>query len=298
MDFLTRPETRGDVDPRLVWIPFHFVPGSDPDDDHKDEFFGRIVCRPNSGVAREMVRSCIRKKERLFGLHLLGITAHAFADTWAHQGFAGIWNQINLARDVRLDAPHDDVDAFVAKLGAIFFDNCFPMGHAAVLHYPDHPFRKWSYVNVYDNKVERDNPADFLEAADGLCKVFRRYRSGNPDPNVEVEGLPIADKTIIAKKLKDLNTDDGDERNDAWLKAVRDGEFSFGGADPQYEPFGPNSWKCKALGTPKEKFADEDEFDYKSDFLRSDWKRFHDAAQAHQFEVLREILPKFGICVI
>ena len=30
-------------------------------------------------------------------------------------------------------------------------------------------------------------------------------------------------------------------------------------------------------------------------FLISDWKMFHDALQAHRFEVIHEILPKYGI---
>ncbi len=33
------------------------------------------------------------------------------------------------------------------------------------------------------------------------------------------------------------------------------------------------------------------------EFLKSDWKLFHDAIQEHRLTVLHDILPKYGICV-
>ncbi len=38
-------------------------------------------------------------------------------------------------------------------------------------------------------------------------------------------------------------------------------------------------------------------FEYKESFLASDWKMFHDALQAHRFDIIHDILPAFGICV-
>ncbi|MDD5057195.1 MAG: hypothetical protein PHQ60_04930 [Sideroxydans sp.] len=35
---------------------------------------------------------------------------------------------------------------------------------------------------------------------------------------------------------------------------------------------------------------------YKPNFLGSHWKHFHDAIQAHRFNVVYNILPKYGIC--
>jgi hypothetical protein len=287
---------------RLVWISFHFLPGNVSSGLHADAFYDKIVCWPNSDVAKAMVANCISKKHRKFHLHQLGITAHVFADTWAHKGFSGIKHNQNKATDIGLEDPDEECTRGLREsirpwLNS-FLDCAFPMGHAAVLHYPDHPFRRWSYLDDYGNKVERDNPADFLVAADELCKVFRRYRQDKADQDVQVEGLRDPDKKIIQEKLKDITGDDGEVRNAAWLRAVRDGVFTFGKADPQYKPSGRDSWKHKALGTLNGEFAYGENFEYKPEFLNSDWKQFHDAAQAHQFEVLREILPQFEICVI
>jgi hypothetical protein len=30
--------------------------------------------------------------------------------------------------------------------------------------------------------------------------------------------------------------------------------------------------------------------------LKSDWKHFHDALQAHRQDVLHDVLPRYGIC--
>ena len=171
----------------LVWVPFHFLPENDANGSHKDEFYNRIVCRPNSDIAKAMVCSCIRKKHRPFALHQLGITAHVFLDTWAHQGFAGIRHPINLASDIHLEDPRHDpqwsgVRETVRPFLCNILDCAFPMGHGTVLHYPDHPFRKWSYVNGQGQTVSRDNPRDFLEAIEELYKVIKPISAGILSP--------------------------------------------------------------------------------------------------------------------
>jgi hypothetical protein len=39
-----------------------------------------------------------------------------------------------------------------------------------------------------------------------------------------------------------------------------------------------------------------EEFPLNDSFMKSNWKHFHDALQAHRFDVLHDILPKYGIC--
>ena len=52
------------------------------------------------------------------------------------------------------------------------------------------------------------------------------------------------------------------------------------------------TWKAAALGTSQ----DMPVYSYSPDFLRSDWKLFHDALQQHRLTVSHEILPRYGIC--
>ena len=284
------------VDELLVWVPFHFLPGNVSCGSLADEYQNRVVCRARGDIAREMVRSCILGQDLPFALHRLGITAHVLADTWAHQGFAGIKHRVNLASKIRLEEPNDDPDwrglrENIRPYVCDIVNRCFPMGHGSVLHYPDHPFRKWSYVNGHGERIERDNRSEFLEAADELCKLFRRFLIKDPDANVE--GLLDGDKVKIAAKLTNLTDDDGHARNKKWLDAIGNNEFSFGSAEPSYVDSGRGSWKYQAIGTERAEIDRNEEFDYRPEFLHSDWKLFHDAAQVHRFVVLREILPRF-----
>ena len=279
-----------------VWIPFHFLPGNGglsvgkvpPGGFHK-----RLICRPNSPVAQEMIRVCIHEKEKPYGLHRLGITMHVYADTWAHQGFAGINHKINEANDIKSKDKKSDA-GLLDKLVNFFVSEAFPLGHGAVLSYPDRPYLKWSYTNGLGKRVERDNPNDFLEAADLMCQAMQRWRIG--DPNGQVDGLPKADRKKIENLIKTITKEDGEERHEEWLKKIQDGHFSFGSANLKYTPKGKGSWKHKAIGTVEwVDDLEEGPFAYKESFLKSDWKMFHDALQAHRFEVIHEILPKYGI---
>jgi len=301
------------VDERRVWIPFHFLPGNDPSGDHDEEFYNRIVCRPNSRVAQAMASACIERRAAAHGLHLLGITSHVFIDTWAHQGFAGINHPINLASEIVLEEPPDTYGAhwwealkhggWKAALPAMtravmprLINRAFPMGHGAVLHFPDHPFRRWHYKDGLGRLVTRNNPQDFLTALDELCKLYRRYIVG--DANAVVAGLNASDRDVIARKIVELKAEEGSERLAAWVQAVEQGEFSFGPAQPSYVKSGPGSWKQIALGVSTAKIAPSMKFHYSPAFLSTNWKLFHDAALAHQYSILHDILPRFGICAI
>ncbi len=296
---------------RKVWVPFHFLPGNSSEGPDASEFYNRVVCKPNSEVAQAMLKNCILQKERAFGLHQLGITAHVYIDTWAHQEFAGVDHPINMAKDIVLEDPKDSDNFFKVcwregLLAAVLYvfqpyflrilNRLFPMGHGSVLHYPDHPFRIWSYTNGHGRRVHRNNPKDFLEAADELYKFICRFRM--KDPGAIVSSIPEADRILISHLIKSLTDEDGEKRNKVWLKKIAEGAFSFGASDLSYESHGPKSWKCEALGTRRAHLSRYEKFDFQPHFLNSNWKLFHDAAQAHQFEILREILPQFGICAV
>ena len=93
-----------------VWIPFHFLPGNDGLQAGKDpsgKFINKIICEPNSYIAQDMIHSCIENKNTLYGLHRLGITMHVYADTWAHQGFAGVNHKVNNASKIKKEGRID-----------------------------------------------------------------------------------------------------------------------------------------------------------------------------------------------
>ena len=289
-----------------VWIPFHFLPGNGgirSGENPEGSFIDKIICRPASYVAQDMVRACIKDRNALYGLHRLGITMHVYADTWAHQGFAGVIHQVN---DVQIVDDGGQIDTgFLEKLKGFFgdfFDNVaskfvgdtLPLGHGAALSYPDRPYLKWNYKDNNGISVERNNPRDFPEAANEMCKAIQRYRVG--DPGANVPGLPVDDRKKITEMLTNITDEEGEERHKKWLKAIGEGYFSFPPVKLEYRAKGTGSWKHQALGTRKSKDKKSETFPYDPSFLSSDWKLFHDALQAHRFEVIHDILPRYGIC--
>ncbi|MBW4517454.1 MAG: hypothetical protein KME11_19795 [Timaviella obliquedivisa GSE-PSE-MK23-08B] len=281
-----------------VWIPFHFLPancGLPAGQEPEGEFVDRLICRPNSLVAQQMVKGCIEDKYAPYGLHRLGITLHVYADTWAHQGFAGVNHRINEVTRVT-DAEGKLDRSLVKRLAGYFISEALPLGHGAALSYPDRPFLRWGYTNGRGDRILRDNPKDFLEAADHLCQAIRRYQLG--DAEAQVVGLLEPDKTTIAYLLQNITDDDKFVRHQKWLKAIAEGKFSFGRAKVSYISKGKGSWKYLSLGTEKAVDSENETFPYQTAFLNSDWKRFHDALQAHHFHVLHELLPQYGICTV
>lgn len=284
-----------------VWLPFHFLPGNggmQVDKNPSGGFIEKIVCCPDSPVAEDMIQACIADKETAYGLHRLGITMHVFADTWAHQGFAGVEHAINCVSKLDdVDGPEKSVwrklkekvkDQWNRIVSKVLKN--FPLGHGCALTYPDLPYLKWGYINCKGEKIERNNADAFLAAADAMCRAMQCYR------NVAVNGIPESEKVKIREMFSTINEENADKRHAKWLAAIGAGNFSFGPQKLSYQAKGPDSWKCKALGTKRDIEAPGETFKYQASFLESDWKMFHDALQAHRFAVIYDILPRYGIC--
>ena len=280
-----------------VWIPFHFLPGNGGlpmDQSPEGPIDRKLICTPNSYVAQDLVRECIARREEEYALHRLGITMHVYADTWAHQGFLGINHELNDATEL-LDANGKRDRDLMARLTSFFIGEALPLGHGTVLGNPDKPYLRWGYVSRKGDRITRDNPTDFLTAADHLFTALQRYFIGDPD--AIVPGIPEGDRVLIAHLFNSLTEPNGEKRHAVWLDLIREGRFSFGPTEVQYIAKGKGSWKFNAIGTEASRDPENAIFPYNRQFLDSDWKRFHDALKAHHFYVLHELLPNYGICV-
>lgn len=281
-----------------VWLPFHFLPGNAGRPEGAADslpLIERLICRPDSPVAQEMVRACLDDHARPYRLHRLGITAHVLVDTWAHQGFAGVPHRINELRELRNadgDREPSMVDRVLDYFGGAIQSRIPPTGHGRALSYPDLPYLKWSYVDGLGREVIRDNPTDFTRAADAMCRMFQRALASRPD--AEVPGLAPQVRAHIAEQLAGFTEPDPAIRHRLWLESIAAGTFGFSGVYLPYNATGPNSWRYRALGDHDEE-EEMTRLRYHPSFLTSDWKRFHDAAKAHRREVIDDILPRFGI---
>ncbi|MBU0961880.1 MAG: hypothetical protein KKD01_00465 [Proteobacteria bacterium] len=291
-----------DLDNHQVWIPFHFLPGNggmEADRNPGGRVVNRLICTPDSPIARDMVRQTIVERDKPYGLHRLGVTMHVYADTWAHQGFAGLQDSVNEVEEAKETG---NSDVFKSGLGD-FIRNCLddaipPLGHGRATMFPDMPFLKWQYRNHNKELIELDNTEEFCRAANEMCKAMQRYLLG--DPNAEADGINENDMKKIKQLFAETTEKDGNSRHNKWRKEISRGAFSFGPAEISYigkstkicDDDTSKSWKEQALGTNANLYK----YQYKTSFLKSDWKLFHDAVRAHRFYIVNELLPAYGIC--
>ncbi|MDD5299332.1 MAG: hypothetical protein PHD65_02440 [Gallionella sp.] len=284
------------------WQPFHFLPGNAGQAADADttgiSYEDRLICLPDSPVAKAMMASVIATRNAPWGLHRLGLASHVFADTFAHQEFVGLNHSLN---DV-----NDDIQTFSGEpLKRLPLP---PVGHAKVDTYPDRPYLAWTYTKGNGKSVKRDNTEIFTTAATRMFEEFKRFQAG--EATAVVPQIPEPDQKALAEMFSSLVTDKEKDRHDKWLEAIEAGHFSFGKAPLKYDGSGTDSWKSCALGQSyieglanRIKEATHDEVgisvNIKADnagvFLESDYKRFHDAVRMHRHQMLTEVFPSFGL---
>lgn len=278
----------------LVWIPFHFLPGNEGLAEGLNPigtFINKLVCRPDSPVARQMVRQAIIDQDRPYGLHRLGVAMHVYADTWSHQGFAGVLHPINKVSYARETG---DSGVFSSSL-AVFINDVLdktvpPLGHGRATVLPDIPFLAWQYRNGHSELIIRDNADQFCQAAEWMYRAMKRYLLR--DPFAEVGGMENRDMEKIRDLFTGLKEKSGSKRHAAWIRTIAKDPFSFGAETVAYPGKGPGSWKEQALGSN----LDLPMYRWDPGFLKSNWKLFHDALQAHRLYVINDLLPRYGIC--
>ena len=278
----------------LVWVPFHFLPGNDgkvAGENHEGSFINKLVCKPYSPVASDLLDECMKDIDKDYALHRLGITMHVFADTFAHKGFSGVIHNINKVKDLKC---HNYSMGFFDELKSKTLSRNFPMGHGAALTCPDMPFLQWSYTNGLGEKVERDNLKDFTDAA---YNIFGQLGLFLDKQGREVKEYLPEDMEQIKQNFENFRDEDGEVRHEKWLKSIKDGDFSFGSEDLEYIPKGKGSWKHQAINQEKSIDKDDDMFEFKDEFMYSNWRLFHVALKSHRFDIINTVLPKYGICV-
>lgn len=278
-------------DQRKVWLPFHFLPGGEgktPTD--------TLVCRKNSRIAKTMVsRHTALAAEAPYGLYLMGITAHVYADTFAHYGFMGANHSHNGIRAGSIDLQVSDkeilayiqnkAEGFIDKVVSYGLSQTFPLGHAAATTYPDRPYLRWRYIRAADGKtVERENPKDYLAACRAIHEMFTAYLDKAPRQGESGAARSWKD---IRKPVKQILALEGDKkaRIAAWKEAMRDNRL-FGGSPkvPRYK--GPK-WSASIDDLEPEKIP--------KNMDKLPVYRFYQAARIHRAHVLSNLLPPNNI---
>ncbi|MEM7796111.1 MAG: DUF6765 family protein [Cyanobacteria bacterium P01_C01_bin.118] len=105
---------------------------------------------PNSENANRIFDAAIDSGN----LYRIGIAAHSYVDTWAHQNFVGYYDSLN-------------------RMSGLVSRALPNIGHADAKHYPDWPALIWRDCRLTQETV--DNKQRFLEAATHLFKKIRCF---------------------------------------------------------------------------------------------------------------------------
>lgn len=280
-------------DTRPVWVPFHFLPGA-----QGNSFQEKMICRKDSIVAQTMLDYYLKPEtieaHRDHALHLMGIAAHVYADTFSHYGFSGFrtpLNQVRLGSIRYHDSHSSDIIGYIEKkkdafLGA--FTQAAELGHGAVLTNPDRPYLKWSFTYEDGRRSERNNPETFLQACQALHERFVQfarvyYAQPLHQPLVQWAQLKTPVAALLAREAS------ADERAMAWVEAMK---------KDWKEPLGSLA-VCRAYDDAA--WLDEThDFRHQGStnkFIHSNPYRFFVAADYHRNYVLKRLLPSHGLLV-
>jgi hypothetical protein len=249
----------------------------------------------------------VRQKEP-FAAQLVGITAHVYADTFAHYGFSGISSRRNMIDGQSFDFPdinprmkkHIDARAgqfrenypreegLLANVKSWFAETLSgALGHGAAVTFPDRPYLVWKFDYEHPKKSSplRNNPATFLKGAHALYDFFGKVAKADPalaaGKQMKFTAIQPTVKAIIEKPGKKR------ERIQAWQSAAKQGAlFASRGPIPSYSP---DDWLNQRSKLKRSKNS--------ADARDKAIFKFYQAASAYRQHLLRQVLPHYKLVV-
>jgi len=293
-----------------VWVPFHFLPGVKGENQSQ-----RLTCLKDSEVAQQMVAHHLSMVEAPFAAELIGVTAHVYADTFAHYGFSGVSSRLNRVKGDTIQLVNGNPDILMRFFGKFGFqggllknfrqkvvdiesevaaDSTGALGHGPVATFPDQPFLEWSYEYERGDlvggsgKVERQNAKDYLAAAEALYGMFRRFAEAH---HGLMDDKGLVEFSAIAGKVQEIlaTVTDTNGRVSLWKAALAEGKLCAQ-ADDTLPDYSHVEWRSQSdqlgtLGDPQQ--ASEIPV-----------YQFYQAAALHRHYILRELLPSHGLYVV
>ncbi|SDJ01752.1 hypothetical protein SAMN04515654_12322 [Halanaerobium congolense] len=269
---------------------FHFVPGCEG-----RNFPKKMRCKKESKIIKFIVEEAVNNADPI----KLGITLHAYADTFSHQGFSGIASKVNdvegvrennqiyisnfqLLKEKRWKEIGTRITTFLSEL---IKDRVVPAyGHGQVYSYPDIPYLEWRYeYDATDNfssqyQVSRvKNTERFIEALKKIKDILQKFLENNnqyrDDSIVEVDYEEF-NSILTARKVEE-------ERIADWKDFMLT-KGLLSSSDQNIIEYDHNIWL-------KEAFKDFINCDFErrivndvhlaDDFLQSNWYKYYQGIQ-------------------
>ncbi|SIQ31837.1 DUF6765 family protein [Halanaerobium kushneri] len=265
---------------------FHFVPGCEG-----RNFPKKMRCKKESKIIKFIVEEAVNNADPI----KLGITLHAYADTFSHQGFSGIASKVNDVEGVRENNKIlSEISELIKEkswkqIGTRILpfvseqkrDRVVPAyGHGQVYSYPDIPYLEWRYeYDATDNfssqyQVSRvKNKERFIEAFKKIKKILQEFLENNnqyrDDSIVEVDYEEFT-SILTARKVEE-------ERIADWKDFMLSNGL-LSSSDQNIIEYDHNRWL-------KEAFKDFINCDFEKrivsdvhladDFLQSNWYQYY-----------------------
>ena len=278
-----------------VWVAFHFLPGNDK---NAKTFTERMICRKNSETAEAIIEHALKHKKEKIGPYLCGVSAHVFADTFAHYGFVGKSTLLNKVKDgsIKTYEINPNTKKRNKKRMIGFFQRLIanlaeavPMGHGAVATFPDKPYLKWEYKYEKGSrkKIKRNNTDDYMEACKQLHHYFKKFVENNPGKG---DIQKAVEWNNFSAEIESLLKQEGKKeiRIKKWKEAILYNMLFNASERDKKIKYNKKSW---SLSKQVRKNMSENEI--KNQHLY----HFYKAAWKYRNFVLYELLPKRGLLV-
>ena len=269
---------------------FHFVPGCEG-----RNFSKKMRCKKESKIIKSIVEEAVNNTDPI----KLGITLHAYADTFSHQGFSGIASKVNDVEGVRennqiyisnlqllKEKSWKEIGTRISTfLSELIKDRVVPAyGHGQVYSYPDIPYLEWRYeYDTTDNfssqyQVSRvKNNERFIEAFKKIKDILQKFLKNNnqyKDDSIDEVDYKEFNSILTARKVEE-------ERIADWKEfMLANGLLSS--SDQNIIEYDHNMWL-------KEAFKDFINCDFErrivngvhlaDDFLQSNWYQYYQGIQ-------------------
>lgn len=255
-----------------IYPIFHFIPG-DPRSEtawRKDGKMHWLCTTPNSANANAIMDAALGSQSP----HRIGVAAHGYVDTWAHQNFIGYY---------------DDFNAMDIGLGKLTPN----IGHADAGHNPDWPALVWRDPRLIEEGV--DNKERFLDAARHLLEKLARFADGSiSDREVARRQDELTADLSVAIGERDQANDRCEERTERYLDLARRAEYG----DTPLPRYDEDLWFDEAVNEDVRGLRDRgdaallrfdpftDKYTWKDSqaYRRTDWYLFQEAVKVHQDE--------------
>ena len=252
-----------------IYPCFHFIPGDYDCDSakRKDGKLHVLNTTPNSKNSIFLMDEALKTKN----LYRIGICAHSYADSWAHQNFVGYIDYVNGLGGVRR--------GILEKLTP-------NIGHADAQNQPDIPGLVWEDGRLIKEIREVHNTERFLEAAEFIFKRFRKYLKPK-----EKASITQKDWSRLKGDLENAISDEykGEDKN----KNTRISNYKK--LISNFKEYDKNEWFDNAVETKIKGLKDirdwgplnrvnifPDKYNKRNGFGDSPWYKFQEAIKDHQ----------------